>query len=29
MIDTIVTIAVLYGCYKLFPKIYKEIHKLD
>ena len=29
MIDTIVTIGVLYGCYKLFPKVYEEIHKLD
>ena len=29
MIDTIVTIGVIYCCYKLFPKVYKEIHKLD
>lgn len=29
MIDLIVTIAVLIGCLKLFPKLYKEIHKLD
>lgn len=29
MIDVIVTIAVLIGCLKLFPKLYKEIHKLD
>ena len=29
MIDLIVTIAVLIGCLKLFPKLYKEVHKLD
>lgn len=29
MIDLIVTIAVLVGCLKLFPKLYKEIDKLD
>jgi len=29
MIDIIVTIVVLIGCLKLFPKLYKEIHKLD
>ena len=29
MINLIVTIAVLIGCLKLFPKLYKEIHKLD
>ncbi len=29
MIDVIVTIAVLIGCLKLFPRLYKEIHKLD
>ena len=29
MIELIVTIAVLIGCLKLFPKLYKEVHKLD
>jgi len=29
MIELIVTIAVLIGCLKLFPRLYKEVHKLD